>query len=97
MSRYIGVDILETEIKSIICYAPNEETILLWDALKKGVLERIKYITPADVVEVVRCKDCKHYVAEVKYCDKWGDMFNHWEECEYVDPNGYCHMGERKE
>ena len=46
---------------------------------------------------IVRCKDCKHYVAEVKYCDKWGDMFDYWEECEYVDPNGYCHMGERKE
>ena len=39
----------------------------------------------ADVVPVVRCKDCKH-----RYSDSW---------CEYVDDddNFYCARGERKE
>ena len=40
----------------------------------------------ADVVEVVRCKDCANYAGEGMYC-AWnlitGDM-------------GYCHHGERK-
>lgn len=39
----------------------------------------------ADVVPVVRCKDCKH-----RYSDSW---------CEYVDDddNFYCARGERKD
>ena len=92
MSRYIGVDMLETEIKSIICYAPNEETILLWDALKKGVLERIKHITPADVVEVVRCKDCRLYE---KNCERCSTLHKFVSKCdaEWF----YCGYGEKKE
>ena len=42
---------------------------------------------PADMVEVVRCKDCKHYTEGKQYC--------------YIDipceADGYCYLGERKE
>lgn len=54
----------------------------------------------ADVVEVVRCKDCAR-------CDHCYPMKNKGEEakegyyCDYnkrhVNPNGYCSYGERKE
>lgn len=40
----------------------------------------------ADLVEVVRCKDCK---------------YNQGSACDYsavwVRPNGFCHLGERKD
>lgn len=49
----------------------------------------------ADVQEVVRCRDCKHYDPEQCYCNVWGDMFVHWEECDPVDPDGFCNRGER--
>ena len=52
-----------------------------------GKCGRRKYLEEdtADVVPVVRCKDCKH-----RYSDSW---------CEYVDDhdNFYCARGERKD
>ena len=52
-------------------------------------------IKDADVVEVVRCKDCKH--RNTPDCKMWyqcvicGD-YHHWERDEY-----FCSYGERKE
>lgn len=47
----------------------------------------IKYIPAADVVDVVRCKDCKHF--EQAECP--------WDELFVINVNGYCSRGERKE
>lgn len=54
----------------------------------------LKYtIQPADVVEVVWCKDCKHYVPSFLDGQFKGD-------CPFrrdaVDIDGYCNLGERK-
>ena len=46
-----------------------------------------------DVVQVVRCKDCKFWHTEGQYCDRFGVM---WEEF-YTSPNDYCSRGERRE
>lgn len=48
---------------------------------------------PADVVPVVRCKDCKHrYIT---------GSTTHYYVCDFMDAeyndNGYCHHGERKD
>lgn len=54
------------------------------------VLDMIENQPTADVVEVVRCKDCKHYVAE--YCTRdiksRTNMF-------YMAENDFCSYGER--
>ena len=49
------------------------------------LIELVKKIEAGKLVEVVRCKDCKH-----RYSDSW---------CEYVDDddNFYCARGERKD
>ena len=50
--------------------------------------EDLKNLPTADVVEVVRCKDCKWYVDDGMYCAN--DIivqFDHF----------YCYNGERKE
>lgn len=46
----------------------------------------INAIPAADVVEVVRCKDCYQSVVigDVLYCTYWGKD---------TDENGYCHEG----
>ena len=52
---------------------------------------------PCDVVEVVRCKDCKYTDtvtcpitgAETLFCEYDIDPFA-------TEPNGFCHRGERK-
>lgn len=61
----------------------------------KCVERAIKEMPTADVVEVVRCKDCKH--RNTPDCKMWyqcvicGD-YHHWERDE-----DYCSLGERRE
>lgn len=45
----------------------------------------IDAISAADVVEVVRCKDCK-YFSEFQHCGVLG----------FCEPNEYCSRGERR-
>ena len=47
----------------------------------------------ADVVEVVRCKDCKHLVIN-PFGN--GDICCRWDEWIYPEPNDFCSYGERK-
>lgn len=55
---------------------------------------QIDELPRADVVEVVRCKDCKFY-------KDWGDCItcSHWTVFEDVstEPNAFCSYGERRE
>ena len=67
--------------------------------LQRG-FHNIRKLPAADVVEVVRCKDCKHFEYDHPYiiqgipvlghevCNAWGDG------CK-TDENGYCFMAER--
>lgn len=52
----------------------------------------IETLPSADVVEVVRCKDCKHRSIEEK------DTYYHWcNELNWgVTENDYCSLGERE-
>ena len=50
-------------------------------------MEQVGNIQGADVVEVVRCKDCKHF--EQAECP--------WDELFVINVNDYCSKGERKE
>ncbi len=58
------------------------------------VLNLIKQEPAADVVEVVRCKDCKHrreneiLATELSWCRRFAES---------VKPNDFCSYGERKE
>ena len=47
--------------------------------------------TRADLVQVVRCRDCKHCMSYWKsdYCDYFSHVTN--------DPDGFCAWGERRE
>ena len=53
-----------------------------------------------DVVEVVRCKDCKYFDRKHLMCERCGDIdepcggCNYNGSCTYDD--GYCHHGERR-
>ena len=54
----------------------------------------------ADVIEVVRCKDCKHYH---RYTDRHTNEPSHWGRCTDIHmdidlrENDFCCYGERKE
>lgn len=54
------------------------------------LVEDIEALPAADVVEVVRCKDCKHsnqYEGGCWYCEKYEGLFS------AVNPNDYCSYG----
>ena len=48
-----------------------------------------------DLVEVVRCRECKHYHTGM-FCEKWADLHPHAEEYPMVGSDGYCHYGEKR-
>lgn len=69
------------------------------DFIDKGLkiaIGDIKRLPAADVVEVVRCKECKHYETS----DWDGEILcgcNHQSGLKDVEPNAHCSYGERKE
>ena len=57
----------------------------------EDILHQVKNLPTADVVEVVRCKDCKHY-------EKWNDrtIICHKQVAFLsMKPNDFCSYGER--
>ena len=57
-------------------------------------MERISKQDGADVVEVVRCKDCTWYVKREAVCKC---LSSNYEPPVYCADEDYCSMGERKE
>jgi len=53
----------------------------------------------ADVVPVIRCRDCRHsmmtYDGECKYCSQW--IQEGIDEALYLDGDFYCAFAEKKE
>ena len=88
MSRYIDADKL---IKSIPFYNGD------YPVMMKAVWAAIDATPTADVVAVVRCKDCKHGQRNGS-----GELIGHY-ICEYDQygclkhPRHYCGHGERRE
>lgn len=85
MPRYIDASEFR---KRIDRYPPD-----IRDIAKK----ELRYTPTADVVEVVRCKNCKRYdFSEVNITP-----FSEWYKCRatgmYTPQNHYCSFGERRE
>ena len=92
--RYIDADKIEYE--EMLCSRGNGMYVDCEIAYK----DVIDVIPTADVVEVVRCKDCKHkYVIQAK--DRFYKVKNRYYTCDYMncryDENHYCSYGERAE
>ena len=77
MARYIDADVT----KEVLSSHEDRKGYLIGD------FEQIidEEVPTADVVEVVRCKDCKYKEGSV--CDY---------SAVYVRPNGYCQWGEKR-
>lgn len=80
------------------------EARLAWTSDARGEIQGINAAvcaiegTPAaDVVEVVRCKDCKHYYA---YPDEYRTCHEHYEidgSTKMMAAGNFCSKGERRE
>ena len=79
----------ETALEFVLNNTPhiNGETTM------KCVERAIKAIPTADVVEVVRCRDCVHFDRKTSTCNHFG----YYTYAPDVDEDDYCSYGERKE
>lgn len=57
-------------------------------------IDRIKTLSAADVVEVVRCRECKYSFYDEIFGNLW---CNSHSGCRKVKDEGFCDLGERKE
>lgn len=76
----VGTDFMQT-----IAEAENR--------MKFDILKGLENAPAADVVEVVRCKDCKYWENAKyyePYCNHWGNMMTD------TTADDYCSCGERK-
>ena len=76
----------------------TEMTLAREDEIATKILRAVRLIdSGAELEEVVRCKDCKHFapLKENKYSR--GDCMNYNGCCSSVSPEDYCSKGVRKE
>lgn len=70
------------------------ESILLAEGIESAI-DMVKYAKSVDAVEVVRCKNCKHWLKDFAGCTEFVGR------CEWanymIGATGYCLYGERKE
>ena len=67
-----------------------------WTGLAKEISKQLKQLPAADLVPVVRCKDCKHcYFADNRVPDEQGWVCE-INSSEPVNLNGFCSYGERR-
>ncbi len=86
MSRYIERKAAIKRIEEIPAHFDSGD-------IRYGIeiaIQAIKDTPAADVVEVVRCKDCKHFLSSGMY----GECSQ--AHIRIVRPDGFCSYGERK-
>ena len=91
MSRYIDADVFKQILESRQnMYDENEDDMALNECA--CIIEVLDELPTADVVEVVRCKDCKFHfkLNENEYRCTRGIPF-------YTTCNDFCSYGERRE
>lgn len=54
-------------------------------------------VPTVDAVEVVRCRDCKHWDSETWFCDNHSTFGHHGLEWNMFSEDDFCSYGERKD
>ena len=101
-----GKEMLSRVLDGIDVVSTDREKYSWGLGLIESSIKDIEELPSADVVEVVRCKDCVHYIpydwmfSEVWKSQNIEDYPQNEIGCEWVDhyvkPNDYCSLGERK-
>lgn len=89
--EYIEKDVLYAKLSRMIDYCQKDFTVRALPALFQ-VADAIMDCKPADVVEIVRCKDCKHSAAPSSFHNKelWCENNRHG-----VNKLDFCSYGEK--
>ncbi len=99
MSRYIDADALKRRLyASPAFFHFGEDGLFIRDTVLDIIEKFPTSIPTANVVEVVRCRDCKHYKNEecIYHSEpKEQRMYERWTVD--FDEDDYCSYGERRE
>lgn len=91
MSRYIDADAFD-----IVGYiVPHGMDFNSFEAGVNHVMNIIHNTPTADVVEVVRCKDCRYWQEYQE--GHYPNELCPWDKNETTDEDDYCSYGERRE
>lgn len=99
MGEYIEREALLNEICNKNCGCGYDG-----DCPNCRLISEIEKIPAADVAQVVRCGDCRHYVPEIEFCEihshfvtRSGDFCYPGESSEWktFEPGDYCSQGEK--
>ena len=94
MAEYIEREALLKDISESVVFTVRGEKPSLEIRGANKVIDRIKSAPTADVVEVVRCKECKHYEIHrpsvTLNCEREGKLIP-------MNPTDFCSYGVRKE
>lgn len=93
MAKYIIAELAYNLARKSDCYSDFRRSMADLTSLK----ELLEDTPAADVVEVVRCKDCNYYKKgfageHSNYCDCHSVTFDKF----FCKPNDFCSCGERK-
>lgn len=79
MSRYIDAEVMEQRVREAMVNSPH---------MVPPLIKFIRSIPTADVMEVLRCKDCKFFCRENRcYCGEFGGI---------VTEEDFCSRGKRE-
>ena len=103
--RLIDADVLFEEIKRIYNHYDRSYYQCIHDFFN-AIRRSIRRCTTVDAVEVVRCKDCKHWHEETGWCYHHshfigadGEACHPWESGSWkmLNEDDFCSYGERKD
>ena len=92
MNRYINAKDLFLEVSHYLLCEKESKTIIL-----EELNEIANRLPAADVVEVVRCKECKYFNTNNGGCCEYNDGDLMFLGLMYSTPNDFCSYGERRE
>ena len=96
ISRQAAIEAIANEVEPFVIIEPGTTCVIGAGVKEADVFSKLESLPSADVVQVVRCKDCEHYYfadnripQEQRYvCEISGEIWK---------PDSFCSYGERKE
>ena len=94
MAGYIDADALMQKLSRMIDYCNTDPKVNGLTALFQ-VGDAIMDCPTVDAVEVVRCKDCKHYKTDTDYCKEHHKGYCEWDNT-VKSQKHFCSYGEKR-
>lgn len=95
MSRYIDADKFAKQAYEVAYPIVHDINSHERGLTLMGIAQLLDDQPTADVIEVVRCKDCKYFDKDENASESWCECVAHFGKYFAVDQNDFCSYGER--